>query len=157
MFKFLFIPVRAVSGTLLSPKIQPGSFPSRASFPSPLSFLPFCLLSVHISLFSRPTQAASGPSSSVRRNSSALRLTADQCPLLFSCPAAHMQDCTPPPTCAAGGTWLGCGWRGKGDGAPRNGMDSLDASAGDAPVACRLRRSSPLFDSCGARLSVGLR
>ena len=42
------------------------------------------------------------PPSSVRRKSSALQLTADQCPLLVSLPAAHMQVCTPPPDL--------CGW-----------------------------------------------
>ena len=137
MFKFLCIPVHDGSGPLLFPpsNIHPGFFPTRASFPSPLSSLHVCLLSVHISVFSRPPPAASGPSSSVRRKSSALRLTADQCPLLVSCPAAHMQVCTPPPTCAAGGTWLGCGRRGKGDSAPRDGLESLDASAGDARVS----------------------
>ena len=98
MFKFLCIPVRDGSGPLLFPpsKIHPGSLPSRTSFPSPLSFLPFCLLSVHISLFGHPPPAASGPSSSVRRKSSALRLTVDQFPLLLSCPAAHNAGVHPP-------------------------------------------------------------
>ena len=41
----------------------------------------------------------------------------------------------PPPTCEAGGTWLGCGWRGKGDGAPRDGLESIDSSVGVAPVS----------------------
>ena len=35
-----------------------------------------------------------------------------------------------PSTCSAGGTWLGCGWRGVGDGAPRDGLKFLDASTG---------------------------
>ena len=58
MFKFLCIPVLDGSGPLLfSPsKIHPGYFPSRLSFPSPLSSLPFCLLSLHIRVFSRPLQ-----------------------------------------------------------------------------------------------------
>ena len=58
----------------------------------------------------------------------------------FPDPAPHMQVCTPPPTCAAGGTWLGCGWRGEGDGAPRDGLESLGSSAGVARVACLFRR-----------------
>ena len=41
----------------------------------------------------------------------------------------------PPPTCAAGGTWLACGHRGEGDGAPCDGLESLDASAGNARVS----------------------
>ena len=78
-------------------KIHLGSLPARASFPYPISFLPFCLLSVHISVFSRPPPAASGHSSSVRRKSTnPPAATADQCPLLVSCPAVHMQVCTPP-------------------------------------------------------------
>ena len=61
MFKYLCITVRDGSGPLLYPpsNIHPGSLPSRASFPSPLSFRPFCLLSVHIRVFSRPYLAAS--------------------------------------------------------------------------------------------------
>ena len=157
MFKFPYIPVRDGSGPLLFPpsKIHPGSLPARASFPYPLFFLPFCLLSVHISVFSRPPPAASGHSSSVRRKATnPPAATDDQCPLLVSCAAAHMQACTPPPTCAAGGTWLGCGRRGEGDGAPRDGLESLNASAGVAWVTGPCRRSSSLFDYCGARLSV---
>ena len=34
------------------------------------------------------------------------------------------------PTWAAGGPWLGCGWGVVGDGAPRDGLDFLDASTG---------------------------
>ena len=41
----------------------------------------------------------------------------------------------PPPTCAAGGTWLGCGWRGEGDGTSRDGLESLNASAGVGRVS----------------------
>ena len=89
-----------------------------------------CLLSVRFCVGVRPPPAASGHPSSFRRKSSALRLTADQCPLLVSCPA--YVGFHPPPTCAAGGTWLGCGRRGKGDGAPRNGLESLNVSAGVA-------------------------
>ena len=41
----------------------------------------------------------------------------------------------PPPTCVAGGTWLGCGWGVEGYGAPHDGLASLDASAGAARVS----------------------
>ena len=50
--------------------------------------------------------------------------------LMVSCPEALRGFEPPPQTCAAGGTWIGCGWRGKGDGAPCNGLEFLDASTG---------------------------
>ena len=71
----------------------------------------------------------------------------------FPNPASHMQVCTPPPTCAAGGTWLGCGWRGEGDGTTRDGLESVVLSF----VARESVSSSTIdfpLDSCGARLSV---
>ena len=62
------------------------------------------------------------------------------------CHAAHvilssvlMVVGVPPLTCAAGGTCLGCWWRGLGDGAPRNGIESLVSSPGIARVACLLQ------------------
>ena len=58
-----------------------------------------------------------------------------------------------PLTCAAGGTWLGCRWRGLGDGAPRNGLESLVLLPGVAWVACLLQLTLELpLDSCGAHL-----
>ena len=59
----------------------------------------------------------------------------------------------PPPTCAAGGTWLGCGWRGKGDGAPRDGLESFVSSFVARESVPSLTLEFPL-DSCSARLSV---
>ena len=137
MFKFLCIPVRDGSGPLLPPpsKIHPGSLPSWASFPSPTYFLPFCLLSVHISIFSRPPPAASGPSSSVRRKYSSLRMTADQCPLLVSCPAAHNAGLHPPRPVRLVVLGLGVGGGTKETVPPHDGMESLDAPAGDARVS----------------------
>ena len=40
--------------------------------------------------------------------------------LLVSCPSVPIMvvGVLPPPTCAAGSTWLGCWWSGLGDGAP---------------------------------------
>ena len=99
---------------------------------------PKCLLSVRFCVVGRIPPAASGHPLSFRRKSSALRLTADQCPLLVSSPASHKTGLHPPPTCAAGGTWLGCGWRGEGDGAPRDGLESLDASTGVARASVPL-------------------
>ena len=49
----------------------------------------------------------------------------------------------PPLICAASGTWLGCGWRGVGDRAPRDGLEFLTVSTGVA------RRSVPLVDTLG--------
>ena len=87
-------------------------------------------------LCGRRSTSSSGWASVVRPSEDSfttLRLAADQnAPLLVSCLASCMQVCTPSPTCAAGGTWLGFGWRGKGDGAPCDGLESLDASAGVA-------------------------
>ena len=59
-----------------------------------------------------------------------------------------------PPTYAAGGTWLRCGWRGEGDGAPCNGLEFLNAFTGVAQLSFLRRRSWTLVDSRGARLSV---
>ena len=57
-----------------------------------------------------------------------------------------------PLTCAAGGTWLGCRWRGLGDGASRDGLEFLDASTGVVwQVGCfglRSRRSCPNVAVC---------
>ena len=43
-----------------------------------------------------------------------------------------------PPTCAAGGTWLGCGCTVVGDGAPRDGLEFLAASTGVARPSVHL-------------------
>ena len=59
-----------------------------------------------------------------------------------------------PPTCAESGTWLGCGWRGKGYRDPRYGLESLDSLTGVAQLAFLRRRSWTLVDSRGACLSV---
>ena len=156
MFRCLCIPIRDVSGPLPFPhsKNHLGSLPSRTSFPSRLFFLPFCLLSVHISLFSRPPPPASIPSSSVCWKSSALRLTDNKCPLLFSCPAAHMQVCTPPRHVRLLVLALGVGGEAK-ETAPPAMVWILSTRRQATPgLAFRLQRSSSLFDSCGARLSV---
>ena len=85
------------------------------------------------------------PPLSVRRRATKPPASADQCPLLVSRPSVPYAGLHPPPTYAAGGTWLGCGcvWRGEGDGAPRDGIESVVLSVG---VACLLqtRRSTSL-------------
>ena len=54
-----------------------------------------------------------------------------------------------PPTCAAGGTWLGCGRRSKGYGTPCDGLEFLDASTGVAQRVCffglRTRKACPNY------------
>ena len=157
MFKFLCIPVRDGSGPLLFPhsKIHPGSLPSRASYPYPLSFLPFCLLSVHISVFSRPPPAASFHSSSVsRKATNPPAATADQCPLLVSCPAAHMQVCTPHRPVRLVVLGLGVGGGANEMAPPAMVWSPLTRRQATPGLACLCRRSSSFFDSCGARLSV---
>ena len=157
MFKFLCIPVRDGSGPLLSPpsKIHPGSFPFRVSFPYPLSFLPFYLLSVYISVFSRPPPAASDTTSSFRWKAiNPPSATADQCPLLVSCPAAHMQVFTPPQPVQLVVLRLGVGGGAKETAPPSMVWIPLTRRQATPGLACLLRRSSSLFDSCGARLSV---
>ena len=57
--------------------------------------------------------------------------------LLVSCiESRRMKVCLP--TCAAGITWFGCGWRGVGDGAPHDGLEFLDASTGVAYLRERI-------------------
>ena len=157
MFKFLCIPVSDSSGPLLSP---PPRFTRVLCPPGHLSRLlsPFFLFasSPSISVYSAaPLQqrlvyhrlSVGSLQPSGWRPTNVLSWFPVQRPI---CRFA------PPLTCASRGTRLGCGRRGEGYGAPHDGLESLNASAGDARVACRLRCSSSLFDSCGARLSVWL-
>ena len=99
MFKFLFVsPSVMVLVTSFFPlQYSPGFVPSRAYFRSPLSFRPFCLLSVHIRVFSRPPPAASGTSSSFRRK--VYSHPADGRPKFSPGFLSHdpMQVCTLPP------------------------------------------------------------
>ena len=84
------------------------------------------------------------PPSSVRRRATNPPALADQFPLLVSRPSVPYAGLHPPPTCVDGGTWLGCGWRGEGDGAPRGGLESVVSSAGVACL-CDTRRSISLL------------
>ena len=123
-------------------KIQPGSLPSKASCPYPLSFRPKCLLSVRFSVVSRPPSAVA---------------TLRWLPiLLVSCPASRMQVCTPPPPRPVRLVVLGLG---VGGGAKETAPPAMvwspstrrQASPG---IAWFRRRSSSLLDSLSAHLSV---
>ena len=91
-------------------------------------------LSARFYVFSRPPPVSIPhivrPPSSVRQKASNPPTSADQCLLLFSFPSVPYAGLHPPPTCVVGGTWLGCGWGDKGDGAPRDGLESVVLSAG---------------------------
>ena len=71
-----------------------------------------------VSMCSADSPPVSGPPivrlpSSVRRRATNPPSSADQFPLLVSRPSVPYAGLHPPPTCAAGGTWPGCGWGGK--------------------------------------------
>ena len=113
-------------------KIHPGSLPSSAFCPYPLSS--FLLPPLRLFLCRWPSTPSSvcHPSSVCRKSTNT---PADGRPKLPSpgvLPSVPERVCAPSPTCAAVGTWLGCGWRGKGDGAPCDGLELLDASTGVA-------------------------
>ena len=99
------------SPPLLPPsKIHPGSLPT-AVRPFPLSlfsFFPFTS-SPSVSVSRLSPSAASGHPSSVRRTPPADSSGGLSTNALSWFPASRMKVF--PPTCAAGGTWLGCGWR----------------------------------------------
>ena len=116
------------SGTLLSPssEIPPEILVYNQFARTCISLSSSCLLSVRFAFSCLPPQERR-LSPAVRPN----RLAAGAMLPLVSFPVSRcLWACPPPPTCAAGGTWLGCRWRGVGDGAPRNGLEFLDASTG---------------------------
>ena len=89
------------------------------------------------------------PPSSVRRRATNPPASVDQCPLLVSRPSVPYAGLHPPPTYAAGGTWLGCGcvWRGEGDGTPAVVLSPLycqQASPDSGQVHAYARRSTSL-------------
>ena len=115
----------------LPSKIHPGSCP-QCILPLASLLSSHCLLSVHFCVVGRPPPAALSP---VIRPSEVYNPPADcrqNALLLVSCSASRMKVCIPSLTCAANVTWLGCGWRGEGDGAPCDGLEFLNVSTGVA-------------------------
>ena len=91
LFSLLFSRKTMVLVPPLSPLQDSPGFLAQYSLPVSSLFSSYFLISVCVCSVSRPPPEASGHSSSVWRNSSALCLTADQCPLLVSCPASRMK------------------------------------------------------------------
>ena len=132
IFKFLCIPVRDGYGPLLSP---PPRFTRVLFPPGHLS----CILSPFF-LFD------SSPSISVYSAAHLQQCLVFHRPSVGKLPTLWLQRPTnvlswfpvqrpicrlaPPLTCATGGTWLGCEWGGKGDGAPLGGLESVVSLAG---------------------------
>ena len=86
-----FPPVQDSSGLLA---------PTETSCPSPLYFLPICLLSARFCIFSQPPPVSIPhivrPPLSVCRKATTLRLRPTNVFFCFPSPDSHMQVCTPP-------------------------------------------------------------
>ena len=132
IFKILCFPSEMILVPSFSPpsEIRPGALLYITSCPSPLSFRPFCLLSVHNAYSAAPLQCLVPP---IVRPPESYQPSGSGRPMSSSSFPNQRPICRfapPPPTCAAGGTWIGCGCGGEGDGAPRDGCESVDSSAG---------------------------
>ena len=131
---------------------SPGFLALQGIFPVSSLLSSNCLLSVRFCVAGRPPPAASGHLSSFRRKSSALRLTTDQCPLLVSCPAyAGLHPPRPVRLVVLG---LGMGGGVKETAPPAMVWSPSMRRQATPGLACLRQRSSPLFDSLGARLSI---
>ena len=98
MFKILCFPSEMILvPSFPPPEIRPGALLSRTSCPSPLSFRPFPLLSVHKCVFSRPPPVSGPPHRPSAGELPTLRLRPTNVLFWFLDPASHMQACTPPP------------------------------------------------------------
>ena len=134
--KFLCFPLLLMWSPPFPPsKIRPGALLSRTSCPYS------SLFSSYLPPF-RPFLSIQPTSSSVNsphRPSPIVRFSKSYQPSDFVRPMSYSfflpqrpicSFATPPPTCAAGGTWLGCGWGGEGDGSLRDDLESVVSSAG---------------------------
>ena len=117
--RFICFPVGdglVPSFIFLPSKIHPGSLLCKNS--RLLSLFVLSASSPPVSVYSADLLQCRFPTSSVPHRPSVgklptLRLRSTNVFPWFPSQASHMQVCTPPPpTCAAGGTWLGCGGRG---------------------------------------------
>ena len=118
-----FPPLQDSAGFLALQGILPVSSLFSSYMPPLRLFL--CIQPAPSSVWSPPSSVPHRPSVGKLPT---LRLWTTNFLFCFPGPAFHMQS--PPPTCAAGGTWLGFGWGGEGDGAPRDGLESFVSSAG---------------------------
>ena len=108
MWSLPFPPSEIHPGSLLQTNILPVSSLFSSYMPPLRPFL--CIQPTLLQCLIPPIVR---PWSSVRRRATNPLASADQCPLLFSRPSVPYAGLHPPPTCAAGGTWLGCGWGGQ--------------------------------------------
>ena len=131
-------PLMAVVPPLSPPEIPPPELHVYSHFARAfVSLSSSCLLSVRFSFSCLPPRSAGCHPPSAQTDWRPVPC----CPWFpFHCPDVCWLA---PPTCASGGTWLGCGWRGLGDGASRDGLEFLDASTGVVwRVVCFGLRSS---------------
>ena len=136
---------------------SPGFLPFRA-FPSPLSFRPFCLLSVHKRVFSRPPPVSGPPHRPSAGELPTLRLRPTNVLFWFPDPASHMQACTPPRPIRLVVLGLGVGvCGGAKETAPPAVVLSLSsrrqASPDRRPSACLRPTLDFPLDSCGPQWS----
>ena len=134
--------------------IHPGSLFFSTSCPSPFSFCPNCLLSARFCVFSRPPPA-SGHKLSVRWTAPhppAAGRPISSPGFLSSVPYVGLRP--PPRPVLLVVLGLGVGKGAKETAPPTMVWSPLTRRKTTPGSACRLRRSSSLFDSCGDRLSV---
>ena len=144
-----FSPLRDSSGLLA---------PSVSSCPSPLSFLPICLLSACFCLFSRPPPVSIPqivrPPSFVRRKATKAPTSADQCLPLVSFPSVPYAGLHPPRPVRLVVLGLGVGGWPKETAPPVMVVSPSTRLVGVARESVLSSTLEFSLESCGARLSV---